>query len=126
MKKGRGNGVVRALGETRDEFDAFWIDGPTGTHSDDDEAHAGGKITILLTARARGDSQVSRKARAISVIGSDVCWASSIKGLDVISQTKSIPLRHLRPLPSSPAGFRSTFDTLTYGCLLFMYRLDLT
>ena len=40
------------------------------------------------------------------------------------------PLRHLRPLPSSPAGFRSTFDRqvdrLPYGCLLFMYRLDLT
>jgi hypothetical protein len=35
-------------------------------------------------------------------------------------------LRHLRPLPSSPAGFRSTFDRLPYGCLLFMYRLDLT
>jgi hypothetical protein len=32
----------------------------------------------------------------------------------------------LRPLPSSPAGFRSTFDRLPYGCLLFMYRLDLT
>jgi hypothetical protein len=36
------------------------------------------------------------------------------------------PLRHLRLLPSSPAGFRSTFDRLPYGCLLFMYRLDLT
>jgi hypothetical protein len=24
------------------------------------------------------------------------------------------------------AGFRSTFDRLPYGCLLFMYRLDLT
>ena len=35
-------------------------------------------------------------------------------------------LRHLRPLPSSPAGYRSTFDRLPYGCLLFMYRLDLT
>ena len=92
MKKGRGNGVVRALGETRDEFDAFWIDGPTGTHSDDDEAHAGGKITILLTARARGDSQVSRKARAISVIGSDVCWASSVKGLDVNQEVGACPV----------------------------------
>jgi len=48
MKKGRGNGVVRALGETRDEFDAFWVDGSTGTNSDDDEAHAGVKIAILL------------------------------------------------------------------------------
>jgi hypothetical protein len=92
VKKGRGNGVVRALGETRDEFDAFWIDGPTGTHSDDDEAHAGGKITILLTARARGDSQVSRKARAISVIGSDVCWASSVKGLDVNQEVGACPV----------------------------------
>ena len=36
------------------------------------------------------------------------------------------PLRHLRLLPSSPAGFRSTFDRLPYGCLLFMYRLDYT
>ena len=36
------------------------------------------------------------------------------------------PLRHLRLLPSSPAGYRSTFDRLPYGCLLFMYRLDLT
>jgi len=92
VKKGRGNGVVRALGETRDEFDAFWIDGPTGTHSNDDEAHAGGKITILLTARARGDSQVSRKARAISVIGSDVCWASSVKGLDVNQEVGACPV----------------------------------
>ena len=36
------------------------------------------------------------------------------------------PLRHLRPLPSTTAGLRSTFDRLPYGCLLFMYRLDLT
>ena len=92
MKKGRGNGVVRALGETRDEFDAFWIDGPTGTNSDDDEAHTGGKITILLTARARGDSQVSRKARTIGVIGSDVCWASSVKGLDVNQEMGACPV----------------------------------
>jgi len=27
---------------------------------------------------------------------------------------------------SSTAGFRSTFDRLPYGCLLFMFRLDLT
>ena len=92
MKKGRGNGVVRALGETRDEFDAFWIDGPTGTNSDDDEAHPGGKIPILLTARARGDSQVSRKARAIRVISSDVCWASSVKGLDVNQEVGACPV----------------------------------
>jgi hypothetical protein len=92
VKKGRGNGVVRALGETRDEFDAFWIDGPTGTNSDDDEAHTGGKITILLTARARGDSQVSRKARTIGVIGSDVCWASSVKGLDVNQEMGACPV----------------------------------
>ena len=36
------------------------------------------------------------------------------------------PLRHLRPLPSTTAGLRSTFDRLPYGCLLFMHRLDLT
>ncbi len=42
------------------------------------------------------------------------------------------PVRHLHRLPSSPAGFRSTFDRLPFGCLLFMsiyvqlYRLDLT
>ena len=30
------------------------------------------------------------------------------------------------PLPSTTAGRRSTFDRLPYGCLLFMYRLDLT
>ena len=34
--------------------------------------------------------------------------------------------RHLRPLPSTTAGLRSTFDRLPFGCLLFMYRLDLT
>ena len=28
-------------------------------------------------------------------------------------------------LPCSAAGFRSTFDRLPYGCLLFLYRLDL-
>ena len=37
-----------------------------------------------------------------------------------------IPLRHLHRLPSSTAGFRSTFDRLPYGCLLFLFRLDLT
>ena len=36
------------------------------------------------------------------------------------------PLRHLRPLPSTTAGLRSTFDRLPYGCLLFMYRLPTT
>ena len=36
------------------------------------------------------------------------------------------PLRHLHRLPSTTAGFRSTFERLPYGCLLFMYRLDLT
>ena len=36
------------------------------------------------------------------------------------SQVKSIPL------PTTTAGLRSTFDRLPYGCLLFMYRLDLT
>ena len=34
------------------------------------------------------------------------------------------PHHHLRPLPSTTAGLRSTFDRLPYGCLLFMYRLD--
>ena len=29
--------------------------------------------------------------------------------------------RHLRPLPSTTAGLRSTFDRLPYGCLLFLY-----
>ena len=42
-------------------------------------------------------------------------------------QLKMEPLRHLRPLPSTTAGLRSTFDRLPYGCLLFMYRcIDLT
>ena len=92
MKKGRGNGVVRALGETRDEFDAFWIDGPTGTNSDDDEAHTGGKITVLMAARVRGNSQVSRKARAISVMSSNVCWAGGVEGLDVNQEVGACPV----------------------------------
>ena len=45
-----------------------------------------------MTARARGDSQVSRKARAISVISSDVCWASSVKGLDVNQEVGACPV----------------------------------
>ena len=32
------------------------------------------------------------------------------------------PLHHLRPLPSTTAGLRSTCNRLPYGCLLFMYR----
>ena len=47
-------------------------------------------------------------------------WGSQVKS----SQVKE-PIRHLRPLPSTTAGLRSTFDRLPYGCLLFMYRLDL-
>ena len=41
------------------------------------------------------------------------------------SQIKSSQVK-LRPLPSTTAGLRSTFDRLPYGCLLFMFRLDLT
>ena len=37
------------------------------------------------------------------------------------SQVKSSQVHRL---PSSPAGFRSTFDRLPYGCLLFLCRLD--
>jgi hypothetical protein len=92
VKKGRGNGVVRALGETRDEFDAFWIDGPTGTNSDDDEAHTGGKITVLMAARVRGNSQVSREARTVSVVSSDVRWASGVEGLDVNQEVGACPV----------------------------------
>ena len=46
---------------------------------------------------------------------------------DETCRRKSSP-SYLRPLPSTTAGFRSTFDRLPYrvSCLLFMYRLDLT
>ena len=51
--------------------------------------------------------------------------ASQVKSSQVkSSQVKSRHLR-LRPHPSTTAGLRSTFNRLPYGCLLFMYRLDL-
>ena len=43
----------------------------------------------------------------------------------LFSEGAYVSIYDVSPL-TSPAGFRSTFDRLPYGCLLFMYRLDLT
>ena len=69
-------------------------------------------------------------ARSITFFANLFEKSSQVKSSQVkSSQVKSShlrPCRHLRPLPSTTAGLRSTFDRLPYGCLLFMYRLDLT
>ena len=42
-----------------------------------------------------------------------------------IPQVKSSQVKSIPRLPSTTAGFRSTFDSLPFDCLLFMFRLDL-
>ena len=57
----------------------------------------------------------------------------------LFSEGTYVSINDVSPLDGSPsaisidsrppllrAGFRSTFDRLPYGCLLFLYRLDLT
>ena len=45
-----------------------------------------------MAARVRGNSQVSRKARSISVMSSDVCWAGGVEGLDVNQEVGACPV----------------------------------
>ena len=40
-------------------------------------------------------------------------------------QSTDVEASQVKSYPSTTAGLRSTFDRLPYGCLLFMYRLDL-
>ena len=44
-------------------------------------------------------------------------------GVLIKSKIKTRPLRRIHRLPSTTAGFWSTFDRLPYGCLLFMFRV---
>ena len=83
VKKGRGDGVVVALGELRDEIDALAVDGAARANRDDDKAHVGRDVTVLVAPRMSRDRKVSRQARAVSVMSGNVSWSSGIKGLDV-------------------------------------------
>ena len=40
-------------------------------------------------------------------------------------QSTDVEASQVKSFPTITAGLRSTFDRLPYGCLLFMYRLDL-
>ena len=45
-----------------------------------------------MAARVCGNSQVSSKARSISVMSSDVCWAGGVEGLDVNQEVGACPV----------------------------------
>jgi len=65
---------------------------------------------VPLTARSAEEVVECSRVRAFARFWLDVKRKSS--------QVKSSQVK-------STAGFQSTFDRLPYGCLLFMYRLDL-
>ena len=59
------------------------LDGATRTDRDDDKAHVGRDVTVLMAPRISRDRKVSRQARAVSVVSGNVSWSSGIEGLDV-------------------------------------------
>jgi hypothetical protein len=72
VEKGRRNGIVGAPGEVGDEIDALRVDGAARADRDDDEAHIGPDVTILVAPRVSSDGKVGRHARAISVVSCNV------------------------------------------------------
>jgi hypothetical protein len=58
FKKGGGDGIVCAPGELGDEIDAFCVDGPASADSEDDKAHVGTKVAVLIAAGVSRDGKV--------------------------------------------------------------------
>ena len=68
VEKGRGDGIVGALGEVGDELDALGVDGPTRADRDDDEAHVGADVAVLVATRVSGVHNTStRKLKSVKV-----------------------------------------------------------
>jgi hypothetical protein len=83
VEKGRRNGIVGALGEVGYEVNALGVEGSARADRDDDKAHVGSEVTVLVATRVSGDGKVSRQALAVSVVSCNVGRASRIEGLDV-------------------------------------------
>jgi hypothetical protein len=50
IKEGKGDGVVSALGKVRDEIDSLGVDSATRADSNDDQAHVGTDVPVLVAA----------------------------------------------------------------------------
>ena len=50
IKEGKGDGVVSALGKVRDEIDSLGVDSATRADSNNDQAHVGTDVPVLVTA----------------------------------------------------------------------------
>jgi hypothetical protein len=83
VEEGRRNGIIGAPGEMGDEIDALRVDGAARADRDDDEAHIGPDVAILVAPRVSSDGKVGRHARAVSVVGCDVGCASRVQSFDV-------------------------------------------
>ena len=83
VEEGRRDGIIGAPGEMGDEIDALRVDGAARADRDDDEAHIGPDVAILVAPRVSSDGKVGRHARAVSVVGCDVGCASRVKSFDV-------------------------------------------
>jgi hypothetical protein len=65
------------------EINALRVDGAARADRDDDEAHIGSDVTILVAPRVSSDGKVGRHARAVSVVSCDVGCASRVESFDV-------------------------------------------
>ena len=68
------------------------LDGATRTDRDDDKAHVGRDVTVLMAPRMSRDRKVSSQARAVSVVSGNVRWCSGIEGLDVNENKRVGPI----------------------------------
>ena len=50
IKEGKGDGVISALGKVRDEIDSLGVDSATRADSNDDQAHIGTNVPVLVAA----------------------------------------------------------------------------
>ena len=62
FEEGRGDGIVCAPGELGDEINAFSIDGATSADSENDKAHVGTNVAVLVATRVSSDGQVGSEA----------------------------------------------------------------
>jgi len=62
FQEGRGDGIVCAPGELGDEINAFRVDGATSADSENDKAHVGIDVAVLVAARVSSDGKVGSEA----------------------------------------------------------------
>ena len=92
VEEGRRNGIIGAPGEMGDEIDALRVDGAARADRDDDEAHIGPDVAILVAPRVSSDGKVGRHAPARSVWWAAMWAAPAASRVLMSMRTKELGL----------------------------------